>query len=108
MPYVKITAIVASKCSTKSIGYQTEPEITEEVLKEAKKHISSSLRLSLDGATVTVSGSVFPPTKTLAAETSRILSEAHDKVEQRHKLEESEHKTLVDQYAKAAGLPVVE
>ena len=67
-----------------------------------------SLSLSLDGPTVTVSGSVFPPSKTLAAETSRILSEAHDAVEQRHKLEEANHKALVDQYAEAAGLPVVE
>lgn len=109
MPYVKITAIVSSKYSPKSIGYQTEPEITEEVLKEAKKHIDSgsSVRLSLDGATIIVSGTVYPPSKELAANTSKILSEAHDAVEAKKKNEEEAHKALVNQYAEAAGLPVV-
>jgi hypothetical protein len=110
MPYIKITAVVSSKCSKDSIGYQTEPVVTEEVMKEAQGMIKGhdSLSLSLDGPTVTVSGRVFPPSKTLATETSKILSEAHDSVEERNQRAEAAHKSLVDQYAQAAGLPVVE
>ena len=110
MPYIKITAVVSSKCSRDSIGYQTDPVVTDEVMLEAQERIKGhdSLRLSLDGPTVIVSGSVFPPSEGLADSTSKILSDAHDAVEQRHKLKADGHKHLVDQYAKAAGLPVVE
>ena len=110
MPSVKITAVVSSKCSKDSIGYQTDPIVTDEVMKEAQSIIKGhdSLSLSLDGPTVTVSGRVFPPSKTLAADTSNILSEAHDAVEERNQRAEANHKSLVDQYAQAAGLPVVQ
>lgn len=108
MNTVTIIAVDPSKCTNKKVGFITDPVITDEVMKKAQGSVSShsGLRLSLDGATVVVSGSVFPPSSSLAVSTAEILSDAHNAVIQAHELEAANHKNLVDQYAKAYGLPV--
>ncbi|HEX7261123.1 MAG TPA: hypothetical protein VF258_04855 [Luteolibacter sp.] len=109
MSYIKITAVVASKCSEKSIGFQTEPIVTEEVMKEAQGMTSHpTLKLSLDGTVVIVSGDVFPPGRKLASILSEILTSANDAVMRRHDVEAANHKHIVDQYAKAYNLTVVD
>ena len=110
MNTVTITAVDPSKCTNKQVGFITEPVLTEEVMKKAQGSVSShsTLRLSLDGATVIVTGSVWPPSGTLVDSTTKILSDAYDDVVKAHELEAANHKSLVDQYAKAYGLPVFE
>jgi hypothetical protein len=110
MPTVTITAVVSSKCSMDAVAYQTYPQITEDVLKEASSHIDkgSSLSIKLDGASVIVSGRIYPPSETLRESTEKLLSEAYDAVERDKQCKEASRKSLVEQYAKAAGVPVVE
>lgn len=109
MNTVTITAIVSSKCTQKAIGYATDPKMTEEIIKEANSMIEhTKLRLSLSDGFVIVEGSVWPPSNTIASSTAEILSEAHKEVIKRKDLAEANHKSLVDQYAQAAGLPVIE
>lgn len=110
MNTVTITEVDPSKCTTKQVGFITEPVLTEEVIQEARKKIHKEVELgvSLDGATVIVSGTVYPPSKHLITSTQQLLSEAYYAVEESHAREAAAHKNLVETYAKAYGLPIFE
>ncbi|NJS15294.1 MAG: hypothetical protein HC788_12670 [Sphingopyxis sp.] len=66
------------------------------------------MKLALDGTTVVVTGRVFPPSESLRESTEEILSKAYDAVEREKQRKDAAHNSLVEQYAKAAGVPVVE
>lgn len=104
MPTVTITSVVSSRCNMNAVAYQTDPQITEDVLKEANSHIDkgSKLSLRLEGATVIISGQVIPPSETLRKNTEEFLSSAYEAVEREKQCEEASHKLVVEQYAKAA------
>lgn len=110
MNTIKITGIVSRLSNQKEIGLITEPPITEEVLNEAKKYVGSesTLHIKLVEGILVVYGTVWPPRAALFENVSKLLSDANDDVVKRNELAEANHKSIVDQYAKAAGLPVIE
>jgi hypothetical protein len=110
MNTLKLTGIVPAHCSAKAVGIKTEPEVTPEVLAEARKGIGqgSSLHIDLLEGVLVVSGSVWPPRDSMFKNTEELLASAYETVQQAKDREEANHKSLVDQYAQASGLPVVE
>lgn len=110
MTTLKLTGIIPAHCSPKSVGLRTEPEITPEILAEARKGIGkeSTLHIDLLEGVLVVSGTVWPPRDSMFKNTEELLAHAYETVKQAKDSEEASHKSLVDQYAKAAGLPVVE
>ncbi len=110
MHSVRIIAIVANHCSPTSVGLKTEPAMTDEVIRMVKKsHPSKKLQLALvDDDVVVVSGTVHPPKAELFEKIAKRLSEAYDQVQTCHQDAATAHRLIVDQYAKAATLPVVD
>ena len=110
MHTLKLIGIVPAHCSANSVGIKTDPEITPEILAEAKRGIGQGSTLHIDSVegVLIVRGSVWPPRDTMFQNTQKLLSDAYDAVQSAKDREEANHKSLVDQYAQAAGLPVVE
>ena len=110
MTTLKLTGIVPAHCSAKAVGIKTDPEITPEVLAEARKGIGqgSTLHIDLLEGVLVVSGSVWPPRDSMFKNTETLLADAYKFIQEAKENEEANHKSLVDQYAKAANLPVVE
>ena len=84
--------------------------MTDEVIRMVKKsNPSKKLQLALvDDDVVVVSGTVYPPKAELFEKVAKRLSEAHDQVQKCHQEAATAHQLVVDQYAKAAALPIVD
>ena len=110
MTTLKLTGIVPAHCSAKAVGIKTEPEVTPEVLAEARKGIGqgSTLHINLLEGVLVVSGSVWPPRDTMFQNTEKLIADAYKTIQEAKDREEDNHKSLVDQYAQASGLPVIE
>jgi len=106
---MKLLGIVPTKTSEKSVAIATEPPISDEVAKQLRADMGSlgRVHLKVESGILLITGAVFPPKESIFTEAAEYLRKAYETVEQRQKNEERAHKSLVDQYAKASGLPIL-